>query len=137
MLTVAAFLVNHLKWVTASKAESEIMHKMKDYTFLNKDGSEYLADVKCPTLVTGAGASFYFDPSTTTDKLYASLTSLEPGVQKEIWIATDIATGGLQAKIGAFQYSAQRTFSWLDKVWGIKRAPLAASSDLKGINGHA
>ncbi|KXJ85215.1 putative alpha/beta hydrolase [Microdochium bolleyi] len=128
---------NHLKWVTASATESEIMYRMRDYTFLNKDGSEYLADVKCPTLVTGAGASFYFDPATTTDKLYASLTSLEPGVEKEIWIATDIATGGLQAKIAAFQYSAQRTFAWLDKVWGIKRAPLSASGDIKQVNGHA
>jgi hypothetical protein len=33
------------------------MQRMRDYTLLKKDGSEYLADVKCPTIVTGAGAS--------------------------------------------------------------------------------
>ncbi|KAH8689279.1 Alpha/Beta hydrolase protein [Phaeosphaeriaceae sp. PMI808] len=77
---------------------------------LNPDGTEYLADVKCPTLVTGAGSSMYFDPATTTDKIYDCLTNLKDGVDKEKWIEHDIARGGLQAKIGAFGYSAQRTF---------------------------
>ncbi|KAK1763484.1 putative alpha/beta hydrolase [Phialemonium atrogriseum] len=128
---------NHLKWVTGEKTEAGIVRRIRDFTLLNPDGSEYLANVKCPTLVTGAGASWYFDPSATTDKIYKSLTSLEDGKEKEVWIATSIATGGLQAKIGAFQYSAQRTFSWLDKVWGIKRAPLNVSSDNNGVNGSA
>jgi len=114
---------NHLKWVLGETSEAAIIERMREFTLALPDGKEYLADVKCPTLVTGAGASWYFDPSETTDKLYNSLVSLEDG-DKEKWIATDVATGGLQAKIGAFGYSMQRTFSYLDKVWGIERTPL-------------
>jgi len=58
------------------------------------------------------------------------LTSLRPEVDKEKWIAHDIARGGLQAKIGAVGYSAQRTFQWLDLKFGIEREALRAKSDL-------
>lgn len=61
---------NHPKWATGTKTETEIMRRFGDYTLLNPDGTEYLANVTCPTLVTGAGASLYFDPLTTTDKIY-------------------------------------------------------------------
>ncbi|KAL3429743.1 putative alpha/beta hydrolase [Aspergillus tetrazonus] len=101
---------NHLKWATGSKTDADIMRSFGAYTLHNTDGTEYLANIKCPTLVTGAGASFYFNPATTTDKIYECLTSLKDGVDKEKWIATDVAYGGLQAKIGAFGYSAQKTF---------------------------
>ncbi|KAK8912962.1 Alpha/beta hydrolase psoB [Metarhizium anisopliae] len=124
---------NHLKWATNSTTEAEIMRSFGDYTLLKPDGTEYLADVKCPTLVTGAGASWYFDPATTTDKIYDCLTSLKDGVDKEKWIANDIAYGGLQAKIGAFGYSAQRTFQWLDMKFGIRRETLNATSDLGSL----
>lgn len=124
---------NHLKWATNSTTEAEIMRSFGDYTLLKPDGTEYLADVKCPTLVTGAGASWYFDPATTTDKIYDCLTSLKDGVDKEKWIANDIAYGGLQAKIGAFGYSAQRTFQWLDAKFGIRRETLNATSDLGSL----
>jgi pimeloyl-ACP methyl ester carboxylesterase len=126
---------NHLKWVLGEKTESGIMRRMQDFTLKKPDGSEYLADVKCPTLVTGAGASWYFDPTTTTNKIYDCLTSLKDGSEKEVWIARDIATGGLQAKVGAFEYGAQRSYAWLDKVWDIKRVPLSASGELKKSNG--
>ncbi|TRX93532.1 hypothetical protein FHL15_005504 [Xylaria flabelliformis] len=121
---------NHLKWVLGQRSEAAIVRAIEPYTLQNADGSEYLADVTCPTLVTGAGSSFYFDPATTTDKIYDSLVSLKPG-QKEKWIADDIAFGGLQAKIAAFAYSGQRVVAWLDNVWGISRKPLAATSDLR------
>ncbi|GAB1193993.1 alpha/beta hydrolase [Aspergillus avenaceus] len=124
---------NHLKWATGTTTEADIMRSFGDYTLLNPDGTEYLANVKCPTLVTGAGASWYFDPATTTNKIYDCLTSLTPGVDKEKWIAQDIAHGGLQAKIGAFGYSAHRTFQWLDAKFGIERVPLGAKSDLREL----
>ncbi|KAL4994079.1 putative alpha/beta hydrolase [Aspergillus recurvatus] len=124
---------NHLKWATGSKTDADIMRSFGAYTLQNADGTEYLAAVKCPTLVTGAGASFYFNPSTTTDKVYECLTSLRDGVDKEKWIATDVAYGGLQAKIGAFGYSAQKTFEWLDRRFGIQRDPLMASSHLEDL----
>ncbi|KAL8727343.1 MAG: hypothetical protein Q9166_006111 [cf. Caloplaca sp. 2 TL-2023] len=121
---------NHLKWATGTETEADIMRSFGDYTLLNPDGTEYLADVKCPTLVTGAGPSLYFDPATTTDKIYDCLTSLKPGVDKEKWIAYEIAHGGLQAKIGAFGYSTQRTFQWLDDRFGVERDLLNANADL-------
>ncbi|GIC92271.1 hydrolase psoB [Aspergillus udagawae] len=124
---------NHLKWATGSKTDADVMRSFGAYTLQNPDGTEYLADVKCPTLVTGAGASFYFDPATTTDKVYECLTSLKDGVDKEKWIATDVAYGGLQAKIGAFGYSAQKTFEWLDQQFEIEREPLTASSRLEDL----
>lgn len=124
---------NHLKWATGSSTEAEIMRSFDDYTLLNPDGTEYLANVTCPTLVTGAGASLYFDPSTTTEKIYDSLINLKPGVDKEKWIAHDVALGGLQAKIGAFGYSAQKTFEWLDIKFGIERDLLDAKADLQTL----
>ena len=124
---------NHLKWATGVKTEAEIMRAFGAYTLLKPDGTQYLADVKCPTLVTGAGASLYFDPSTTTDKIYDCLTSLKPGVDKEKWIAHDVTHGGLQAKVGAFGYSAQRTFEWLDIRFGIERDVLDATANLKTL----
>ncbi|PKX89988.1 hydrolase psoB [Aspergillus novofumigatus IBT 16806] len=124
---------NHLQWATGSKTDADVMRSFGAYTLQNADGTEYLADVKCPTLVTGAGASFYFNPATTTDKIYECLTSLKDGVDKEKWIATDVAYGGLQAKIGAFGYSAQKTFEWLDQRFEIEREHLTASSRLEDL----
>ncbi|KAL8780316.1 MAG: hypothetical protein Q9213_006514 [Squamulea squamosa] len=124
---------NHLKWATGTRTEADIMRSFGAYTLLKPDGTQYLADVKCPTLVTGAGASLYFDSSTTTDKIYDCLTSLKPGVDKEKWIAHDVAHGGLQAKVGAFGYSAQRTFEWLDIRFGVEREVLDATANLKTL----
>ncbi len=114
---------NHMRWVTGQTSEAAIMRSCQGYTLRLADGSEYLANVKCPTLVTGAAASWYYDPATTTDKLYDSLQALQPG-EKEKWVASKVELGGLQAKVGAFTYSAQRTFYWLDKQWEIKRQQL-------------
>lgn len=114
---------NHMKWAMGRDNEHDVIRRMLDYSLRRPDGSEVLHDVKCPVLVTGAGSSFYFDPSTTTRRITDKLVHLKEE-DKEEWIATDVAFGGLQAKIGAFGYSMQRTFSWLDKVWKIHREPL-------------
>ncbi|KAL8928302.1 MAG: hypothetical protein Q9172_000986 [Xanthocarpia lactea] len=111
---------NHLKWATGAKTEVEIMRTFGAYTLLKPDGTQ-------------AGASLYFDPSTTTDKIYDCLTSLKPGVDKEKWIAHDVAYRGLQVKAGAFGYSAQRTFEWLDIRFGIEREVLDATANLKTL----
>lgn len=112
---------NHMRWVTGERSEAAIMRAVRPYTLRESAGGEFLARVQCPTLVTGAAASWYYDPATTTDRVYAAL---QPAGGKEKWVAGDVARGGLQAKVGAFGYSAQRTFSWLDKVWGIEREAL-------------
>ncbi|KAI2643455.1 Alpha/Beta hydrolase protein [Xylaria nigripes] len=117
---------NHMKWALGRDNEYDVIKRMLDFTMLRPDGTELLHDVKCPVLVTGAGSSFYFDPATTTRKITGKLTNLAEK-DKEEWIATDVAFGGLQAKIGAFGYSMQRTFSWLDKIWAIQRQPLVTN----------
>lgn len=122
---------NHMKWVTAETSEAAIMRSCQAFTLRRPDGSEYLDKVRCPTLITGAAASWYYDPATTTDKLHDTLSApktREEGSGRKLirdkWVATEISLGGLQAKVGAFGYSAQRTFQWLDKVWDINRSPL-------------
>ena len=120
----ARWELNHLRWVTGETSEAAIMRAAGPYTLREPDGSEYLARVRCPTLVTGAAASLYYDPRTTTHRLYDALEALAPGEGKELWVADEVALGGLQAKVGAFAYSAQRTFAWLDKVWAVEREAL-------------
>lgn len=92
-------------------------------TMLADDGHrELLHSVHCPVLVTGAGSSFYFDPETTR-RVLKKLEHVPKGDREE-WVATDVAFGGLQAKIGAFGYSMQRTFAYLDGKFGVQRAQL-------------
>ncbi|KAI0973108.1 Alpha/Beta hydrolase protein [Xylaria arbuscula] len=122
---------NHMKWAMGRDNEYDVIRRMLDYTMLRPDGTDVLHDVRCPVLVTGAGSSFYFDPATTTQKITGKLLNLQEK-EKEEWIATDVAFGGLQAKIGAFGYSMQRTFAWLDKVWNIRRDPLTGTNHLDG-----
>ena len=128
----------HMKWIFGKDSEAECIRDGFDFTLLRHDGTEYLQAVKCPVLVTGAGSSFYFDPSTSTTKIYNSLTHLSLD-DKEEWIAKESVFGGLQAKIGAFGYSMQRTFSWLDKKFDIHRKPMdmqEAPTQNKLVNGN-
>ncbi|KAF4303058.1 hypothetical protein GTA08_BOTSDO08568 [Botryosphaeria dothidea] len=125
---------NHMKWALGRDNEHDVVRRMLDFSLRRPDGSEVLHDVRCPVLVTGAGSSFYFDPEQTTRKITGKLTHLRED-QKEEWIATDIAFGGLQAKIGAFGYGMQRTFAWLDKVWKIERKPLTGGVGDSAPNG--
>lgn len=123
----------HMRWAMGRESDAEVIKRMLDYTLENKDGSELLHSVKCPVLVTGAGSSFYFDPETTTRKVLKTLVHL-PEHHKEEWVATDVVFGGLQAKIGAFAYSMQRTFAYLDGKFGVKREPLVSNGI---VNGHS
>lgn len=128
---------NHMKWALGQDNEYDMIRRMLDFSLRRHDGSEVLHDVKYPVLVTGAGFSFYFDPSTTTRSITDKLVHLTAEENGE-WIARDVAFGGLQAKIGAFGYSMQRTFGWLDKVWQIERYSLRPmgeiSSEGEGVN---
>ena len=126
---------NHIKWIMGKESEAECLRDSFNYTLQRDDGSNYLDSVRCPVLVTGAGSSFYFDPSTSTTKIFNSLTQVRVE-DKEEWIAKDSVFGGLQAKIGAFGYSMQRTFSWLDQKYNVDRRLLGVNAAPEQ-NGHA
>lgn len=110
---------------------SEIMHTMKKYTLrlnsIDNDGnareSTYLTRVKCPALVTGAGESLYLDVDDHTSRVYNHLTNQSPA-EKQLWVATSPAEGGLQAKIGAVELCNQRVFQFLDGHFNIHRNSL-------------
>ena len=121
---------NHMRWAMGRASDAEVIRRMLDYTLAKPGGGELLHQVKCPVLVTGAGSSFYFDPETTTRRVLRSLSHL-PEYMKEEWVADDVVFGGLQAKIGAFGYSMQRTFAYLDGKFGVQRETLG-----KNVNGR-
>lgn len=109
---------NHMRWAMGRSSDAQVIR-----TMLADDGHrELLHSVHCPVLVTGAGSSFYFDPETTR-RVLKKLEHVPKGDREE-WVATDVAFGGLQAKIGAFGYSMQRTFAYLDGKFGVQRAQL-------------
>lgn len=89
---------------------------MKKYTL--KDG--FLSKVRCPVLVSGAAHSLYFNPVYHTMSIFDNLTSLKDD-EKQVWMPGAPGDGGLQAKVGAFGVSAERTFQFLDGVFEIKR----------------
>ena len=107
---------------------SRIMHTMKQYTLRSTSGnkkgeSTYLDRIKCPALVTGASNSLYLDVDDHTSRVYNNLTNQSPN-EKQLWVATSPAEGGLQAKIGAVELCNQRVFQFLDGHFGIHRQSL-------------
>ena len=99
---------------------AEGLREMKKYTLRLPGGKEYLHEIKCPVMVTGAAASPYFDPKVSTTRFFNSLSQLKDE-EKEEWIAKDVGERGFQAKVAAYGISIQRSFSWLDNQFGIKR----------------
>lgn len=111
---------NHLRWMFGVDSAAEVFRKMQTFTLAAPDHTQYLHQVKCPVMVTGAAASIYAKPEISTTRIYNTLSHL-PVNQKMQWIATNAAEGGLQSKIGAFGILTQRTFAWLDEILKIDR----------------
>lgn len=76
-----------------------------------------LERVTCPTLVTGAANSLYFDLDSHTKRIFSELQQQE----KRLWIGSRPRDGGLQAKMGAIGICNQRAFTFLDEHFGIER----------------
>ncbi|MCJ1280135.1 hypothetical protein MMC21_007962 [Puttea exsequens] len=111
---------NHLRWMFGVDSAADVFREMMKYSLARSDRTQYLHDVKCPVMVTGAAASIYAKPEISTTRIYNTLEHI-PEKQKIQWIATDVAEGGLQSKIGAFGVLTQKTFSWLDKMFQVDR----------------
>ncbi|TLS27819.1 hypothetical protein PpBr36_02045 [Pyricularia pennisetigena] len=86
----------------------------------------FLAKVRCPVFLSGAGKSLYLDADSHTRRCYDGLTAVAPK-DKEIWVPESEGQGSLQAKMGALALCNQKTYQFLDRVLGVKRAPLDVS----------
>lgn len=106
------------------RSPARILKEMKRYTL----SGGHLGRVRCPVLVSGASESLYLEPSHHTMRVHDELTNLKPD-DKQLWLAMSPGQGSLQAKMGAMQLVNQRTFSFLDKAFGIVRpSGLAAAA---------
>jgi pimeloyl-ACP methyl ester carboxylesterase len=120
--------VEHMKWAFGTDTASTALKRLQEYSFRLPDGSEFLEDVHCACLITGAGSSLYFDIEQSTMKIFNALKNINENM-KEVWIAKHPNEGGLQAKVGAFSVSNQRTFAFLDRCFSIKRLPIEVMTD--------
>jgi alpha-beta hydrolase superfamily lysophospholipase len=106
-----------VQWLMGSSSPTQALLQMRRYTFAQKDGTSFLARVKCPVLVSSAGQSLYLKPGTDARRVYDGLSEI-PARNKSVWSASKPEEGGLQAKIGAIGLCAQRTFSFLNQHLG-------------------
>ncbi|KXH65047.1 dipeptidyl aminopeptidase/acylaminoacyl peptidase [Colletotrichum salicis] len=103
-----------------------MFRRFKDFTLEPAEGEVPILDrITCPVFLTGPGAgrNMYSSAEDSTLKIHRLLTNV-PDNDKEVWVPTDVAEGGLTAKIGAWALLAQKTFEFLDKHFDITRPEL-------------
>lgn len=128
-------LLNMKKYTLGGGGKGGGVNGNKNHSFLRSvdsdsdgdgDGDSFLSRVRCPVFLSGAGKSLYLDADSHTRRCYDGLTAVAPK-DKEIWLPESEGQGSLQAKMGALALCNQKTYHFLDKVLGIKRAPLDVS----------
>ena len=87
---------NHLRWMFGVDSVVDVFRKMQTFTLARPDHTQFLHQVKCPVMVTGAAASIYAKPEVSTTRIYITPCRICLLDQKLQWIATDAAKGGLQ-----------------------------------------
>jgi pimeloyl-ACP methyl ester carboxylesterase len=117
-------------WMFGLDTATQTLLEMKKYTLSLPDGGSFLDRVKCPVFVSAAAHSIYFDADVDTMKVYNSLKHLGEN-QKEVWRPSNPGEGGLQAKVGAFGLSLQKTFQFIDEQLGIVRPELLPETGSK------
>ena len=102
-----------------------MLRRFKDFSLENKKDGKILDRVMCPVFLTGPGAGqdMYASADDSTLKIRKLLTKVSES-DKEVWIPTDVAEGGLTAKIGAWALLAQKSFEFLDRRFEVKRKVL-------------
>ncbi|KAL4876142.1 alpha/beta-hydrolase [Aspergillus karnatakaensis] len=95
-----------------------VLKAMKVFT-LKED---ILKKVTCPTLVSGARNSLYLDVEGHTGMVWRGLKHL--GERRRLWVAEGVEEGSLQAKMGAFSVGNEKTFAFLDEIFGVRREVL-------------
>ncbi|AEO63911.1 9db6d8bb-af2e-459a-9242-5dcc28af61b4 [Thermothielavioides terrestris] len=96
-----------------------MMRRFKDFSL---DKGKVLERITCPVLLTGpaAGREMYSSAEDGAIKIQRLLTMVAE-CNKELWVPTHEADGGLTAKIGAWPLLAQRSFQFLDKHFNVDR----------------
>lgn len=124
ILTSARFL--------GSSSPVELLRMMRKFSFHESESSQngssgkirlsdsLLEEVTCPTFVTGAANSLYFDLESHTMRILNELK-----YEKRLWIGSKPGEGGLQAKMGAIGICTQRSFQFLDEHLQIERCECA------------
>ena len=102
-----------------------MLRRFKDFSLDNKKDGKILDRITCPVFLTGPGAGqdMYASADDSTFKIRKLLTKI-PESKKEVWVPTDVAEGGLTAKIGAWALLAQKSFEFLDRQFEVKRIAL-------------
>ena len=102
-----------------------MLRRFKDFSLDNKKDGKILDRITCPVFLTGPGAGqdMYASADDSTFKIRKLLTKVSEG-KKEVWVPTDVAEGGLTAKIGAWALLAQKSFEFLDRQFEVKRTAL-------------
>ncbi|KAF2431630.1 dipeptidyl aminopeptidase/acylaminoacyl peptidase [Tothia fuscella] len=111
-------------WIFGKPSAALAMKEMRKWTLKKGEDKEFLSSVHCPVLVSGAAGTIYTRPEISTLRVAKALSHL-PEDQREVWIATEVGQGGLQAKVGAWRLVQQRTFQFLDRHFGVKRPNLS------------
>ncbi|KFY96428.1 hypothetical protein V500_02440 [Pseudogymnoascus sp. VKM F-4518 (FW-2643)] len=109
----------HSMWAFGGPSPAKVLREFAKYT-LAPEGKDFLANVRCPVMVTGARETLYDPPEVGPMRMYNALPQLKES-EKKIWIGTTVSDGGLQAKVAALAVSHFRIFSWLDDQMGIVR----------------
>ncbi|KAJ5971600.1 uncharacterized protein N7479_001518 [Penicillium vulpinum] len=107
----------HSQWIYGVDTPANVMRMMQKFTLKGDKGGDYLSQLKCSTLVTGAGDTFYFTPDINAQRIFDQLGHL-PDNRKQLWIGKGADGGGLQAKIGSIALMHQKMFAWLDEQFG-------------------
>jgi hypothetical protein len=102
-----------------------MLRRFKDFSLETERDGKTLDKITCPVFLTGPGAGreMYASADDSTFKVQKLLTKVSES-NKEVWVPTDVAEGGLTAKIGALALLAQKSFEFLDKHFEIKRKEL-------------
>lgn len=107
----------HSQWVYGVHTPADVMRMMQKFSLKGAKGEEYLSQLQCSTLVTGAGDTIYFTPDLNAERIFDRLGHI-PDNRKQLWIGKGADGGGLQAKIGSMAVMHQKMFSWLDEQFG-------------------
>lgn len=102
-----------------------MLRRFKDFSLETKKDGKTLDRITCPVFLTGPGAGrdMYASADDSTFKIQKLLTKVSES-NREVWVPTDVAEGGLTAKIGAWALLAQKSFEFLDKRFEVKRKEL-------------
>ncbi|PKY00810.1 alpha/beta hydrolase [Aspergillus campestris IBT 28561] len=113
--------LTHVMWIFGKSSPAAAMREMQRYS-LKGDGEsgEYLRQVKCGVMVSGAAQTIYTAPEISTLRIEQALDHL-PEEKRHLWIARDASDGGLQGKVGAWCLLQQRLFQFLDEQLDVKR----------------